>query len=360
MRRRLGLLLAVLLALVAAWWLLRAPVEAPRPVATTPHAPPPDRFVRTRTPPLPPPPPQVLPPPPPPATDDLPYVVVRCDLVRPVDVEGEVSAIPLSLAPSGIPRRAAWVGSHAPASLTGQLTADAVALPVAREGWTQVALEVPGHVVQGQVLATAAGCVEPVDLQPAATITGRVVGPVLDGALAVRVCGRSATVDTEGTFLVEVPAGEPCTAQALRYDGPFEALGDVHTFAPEAGDTVDLVLDVPQDRAAGLGAQIEGTDEGVVVRRLRTDGDAWDAGLRPGDLLLDVDGTPLPPDPLDVVDWLVGPEGTPVSLTVRGVDGVERTLEIDRTAFDDGMDPAPGCQEGERCRRVVRPGLWAE
>jgi carboxyl-terminal processing protease len=69
----------------------------------------------------------------------------------------------------------------------------------------------------------------------------------------------------------------------------------------------------------------------IAVRAVINDSPAALAGLRPGDLILAVDGQPAAgQDPATVAALIAGPEGTWLSLQWRGRDGRTRTARIER------------------------------
>ncbi len=81
------------------------------------------------------------------------------------------------------------------------------------------------------------------------------------------------------------------------------------------------------DAGAGLG--LVRTKGGIVVNDVVPDGPGADAGARIGDLILAIDGQRVRGASLDRVrDLLTGPEGTNVTLRVRGLDGELRSLPL--------------------------------
>jgi carboxyl-terminal processing protease len=91
-----------------------------------------------------------------------------------------------------------------------------------------------------------------------------------------------------------------------------------------------------EDRArrsgtAGVGLSLMTHRDRIVVESTIADGPAAAAGIRAGDIVLAVNGAPTrDTDPATVGDWLGGPEGTQVKVTVRGRDGRVRNLALTR------------------------------
>jgi carboxyl-terminal processing protease len=91
-----------------------------------------------------------------------------------------------------------------------------------------------------------------------------------------------------------------------------------------------------EDRAgrngtAGLGITLAQRGAAVMVRSAVTDGPAAMAGVRPGDIVLTVDGVSLRgKDAATVADLVAGPEGTTLRMSWRGRDGRLRSAELER------------------------------
>lgn len=91
-----------------------------------------------------------------------------------------------------------------------------------------------------------------------------------------------------------------------------------------------------EDRAgrngtAGVGVALADQSGGVLVRGAVADGPAAMAGVRPGDVVLSVDGIPVRGKGATTIAGLVaGPEGTTLRLGWRGHDGRPRVAELER------------------------------
>ncbi len=100
-----------------------------------------------------------------------------------------------------------------------------------------------------------------------------------------------------------------------RYAGPAEASADT----------------LRRNGRAGLGIELTRTGSFFLVRSVADGSPAAQAGVRPGDMLLAIDGQPLAGADLAAAHALMaGPEATPVSLTLRAPQHAPRTLSLSR------------------------------
>lgn len=113
-------------------------------------------------------------------------------------------------------------------------------------------------------------------------------------------------------------------------DGIITALNDTHTeyLTPAELANGALSLDSSYD---GIGATVsDSTGEVTIVAPFR-DSPAERAGIRPGDVILEVDGEPIVGwTQTQAVQIIRGPQGTKVTLKVRHTDGTEEVLTIVR------------------------------
>jgi len=122
-------------------------------------------------------------------------------------------------------------------------------------------------------------------------------------------------------------AGTPGVIQSF-FDELFNHLDPYSRYVPprEAAD----------DRAgrngtAGVGLALADRSGAVLVRGAVTDGPAAMAGVRPGDIVLTVDGIPVRgKDAATIAGLVAGPEGTTLRLGWRGHDGKQRVAELER------------------------------
>jgi carboxyl-terminal processing protease len=112
--------------------------------------------------------------------------------------------------------------------------------------------------------------------------------------------------------------------------GLFDALNDPHSTYIDP-QTYALSRHDFDGAFQGIGATVSRQENYVVIVQTIPDTPADRAGLRPGDIILAVDGE-------DAEGWTVeravltirGPRGTTVELTIRRTDGTEETLAIER------------------------------
>jgi carboxyl-terminal processing protease len=84
---------------------------------------------------------------------------------------------------------------------------------------------------------------------------------------------------------------------------------------------------------AGLGLRLMRHGALMVVAEAISDAPASLAGIRPGDIIVSVDGRPAQgKDPAVVMGWIAGPEETEVSLVWRSRDGRQHSAVLERVA----------------------------
>jgi len=116
------------------------------------------------------------------------------------------------------------------------------------------------------------------------------------------------------------------------------AYAAIKGLAEATGDTGHTRFLTPAEREAasqdlsgsfvGIGIQVNADDQAVRIVDVFPDSPALRAGLRRGDLILEVDGVPTADAPLDdVVDRVRGPEGTEVRLSI-GRSGEAEPLDV--------------------------------
>jgi carboxyl-terminal processing protease len=82
---------------------------------------------------------------------------------------------------------------------------------------------------------------------------------------------------------------------------------------------------------AGAGLSLARQGSAIVVREAIQDGPGAEAGIRPGDVVLSVDGRTVRGQPADTVaDWIAGPEDTDVAIVWRNRDGRIRHARVQR------------------------------
>ena len=116
------------------------------------------------------------------------------------------------------------------------------------------------------------------------------------------------------------------------------AYAAINALAEATGDTGHTRFMTPAEREqarqdlsgsfVGIGVQVDTDTDAVRIVDVFADSPAQRAGLRRGDLILEVDGTPTAGTPLDkVVERVRGPEGTEVRLSI-GRTGEPKPLDI--------------------------------
>lgn len=114
--------------------------------------------------------------------------------------------------------------------------------------------------------------------------------------------------------------------------GMVQALGDTGHSTFLTPEMVSAEHRFTQGQFEGIGAEVEMKDNHVVIVAPMDGSPAQQAGLRPGDVILRVDGEDVAGLPLqDVVTRILGPAGTSVTLTVLDPStGATRTVTLTR------------------------------
>lgn len=200
------------------------------------------------------------------------------------------------------------------------------------EGAVLTAALTPAPPAPPDAPASSAAPVAEVSLDLDRLAGGRVLNHK-DRAL-VHACGFTYDVRADGIFSMELEPGEVCAVYAERWDGPYKVTSETHRVVGGEGPTV-LELALPALDAGGLGAILEAGEGGYVLERVREDSAADRAGLRPGDVLLAVDGRPVRDLSMDqVVSRTVGDSGTLMSIKLRAAGGGTSELLLSRVALE--------------------------
>jgi carboxyl-terminal processing protease len=217
----------------------------------------------------------------------------------------------------------------------------------------------PGLVAK--VYSVALAFMEPRTLDPVPVPTLTVWGlrglTALDPNLTAEQRGGNLVLSGRDGVLVQqpVPAGEAPEAWAVAAVRLSEAAaaaspavrragtqGIIQSFFDELFNHLDPYSryvpprEAAEDRAgrngtAGLGLTLAQRSSAVLVRAAVADGPAAMAGVRPGDIVVAVDGEPLRgKDAATITGLIAGPEGTTLRLTWRGHDGKLRSAELER------------------------------
>ena len=171
---------------------------------------------------------------------------------------------------------------------------------------------------------------EPLALPPSGLVRGIIKNLTRwpQTRVVVRVCDLAVRPSRDGRFEVMAPEGV-CDVFAQRRDGLFFASSEVITLEIEAGSEHELELWLPDYRQGGVGMGIVEHDEGVLIERVLDGGAAAEAGLQPGDVVLEVDGVPAAALTLEeFVQVTTGEAGTDVELIISRGEGSDREESI--------------------------------
>lgn len=122
----------------------------------------------------------------------------------------------------------------------------------------------------------------------------------------------------------------PERLQMAAIDGIIASLNDPHSsyISPEDVEAGALGLTSSYE---GIGASVSDTSGEVQIVAPFRDSPAEAAGIRAGDVILEVDGEPTDGwSDQQAVQRIRGPKGTTVTLTVRHLDGTTETIEVTR------------------------------
>lgn len=179
-----------------------------------------------------------------------------------------------------------------------------------------------------------------------ATLTiGLVGGVVLDRQVLTAFAQTSTTTESGPDFglireawsLVQrhyvdrqAIQGKALTNGAI--SGMIEALGDTGHTAFLTPEMVKQENNYTQGEYEGIGAQVDKKDDHIVIIAPMDDTPAQKAGLKPGDIILKIEGEDLTGKTLDyVISKIIGPAGTTVTITVQTPStGETRDLTITR------------------------------
>lgn len=150
-------------------------------------------------------------------------------------------------------------------------------------------------------------------VEDVALLTVRIVG---GGWLRPLNCSILEHRRTGAVHRLVVEEGS-CTLRAERRDGILRIFGDDEEVYLEAGDEASLTLTLPENRQAGVGIAFQPDQGGMRVRQLVPGSPAEQAGLSPGDLVVQVEGMSTADMSLeDFVAVMTGEEGSDVSFVI--------------------------------------------
>ncbi len=150
--------------------------------------------------------------------------------------------------------------------------------------------------------------------------------------------GREGLSIIQGWMLVRTQFVDPqvdlgqVADQAL--NGMVEGLGDRWSYYLDA-QRYDQVMNDRSNHYVGVGITVTyEREEGLLVVEVAQDGPAHQAGVRPGDVVVAVDGVSIAGEArYDGADRIAGEEGTQVTLTLLGEDGTQRDAVCTRATL---------------------------
>jgi hypothetical protein len=157
------------------------------------------------------------------------------------------------------------------------------------------------------------------------------------GAAALAPLSAAATTGADGRFQIDgaPPGRRSLFVSAAGHHG--RILGGVD--AAEGRDVGPVVVDLmplapgqlPRVEMVGIGSSLGLASDGLVIRQVMPGTPAADGGLVAGDVILEVDGTPLRGLAIeDAIQQIRGPEGSVVVLRVRRSGGGVQEISLTR------------------------------
>jgi carboxyl-terminal processing protease len=136
-------------------------------------------------------------------------------------------------------------------------------------------------------------------------------------------------------FYVDRAAAQPPALTYGAISGMVEALGDTGHSRFLSPLMVKEMADMERNKFQGIGAEIQSKGGQILIVAPLDGSPAQRAGLKPGDVILQVDGQDIAGRPLEqVVQEISGPAGTSLSLTIlTPASARTRQVTLTRTAF---------------------------
>ncbi|MEL6349972.1 MAG: PDZ domain-containing protein [Myxococcota bacterium] len=159
--------------------------------------------------------------------------------------------------------------------------------------------------------------------------------PVEDGMVVSTDCDIWRMLGEDGWVSVEIPADTACRIQGRRRDGLLWGRSDWYDLIADAGEVIAVELVVPEEQTGGLGVAIREHDDGIEVERVWPNTPAAEMGLRPGDVIVEVDGLEAAALSMDdFVEVMTGPVGSEVEFVVADLEAdtglFEEVLVLER------------------------------
>ncbi len=113
------------------------------------------------------------------------------------------------------------------------------------------------------------------------------------------------------------------------FDDMFNHLDPYSRYIPPDDARADQAT---RDGSAGIGVEVDGPPGQVRISAVQVNAPAWAAGLQPGARIIAVDGQSTAGQNADTVtDWLNGPDGSDVHLSLADPRGRRRAITLTRT-----------------------------
>ena len=117
-------------------------------------------------------------------------------------------------------------------------------------------------------------------------------------------------------YYVDRAAEQPTTLTYGAISGMVDALGDTGHSRFLSPRMVEEMAAIERNKFQGIGAEVQSKDGHVVIVAPMDGSPAQRAGLKPGDIILQVNGQDIAGEPLDQVVDNFGPAGSAVTLSI--------------------------------------------
>ena len=170
----------------------------------------------------------------------------------------------------------------------------------------------------------------PAAVQPSENDDGDQAEAVDSGGRASRFAILDEIIEVLDKDFVDPAKFEALDAREAAINGIIDALEDEHTVFIDA-ERYRLASEDIGGSFEGIGATVNQVDGAIVIVRPFRNSPAMQAGIRPGDVILEVDGESTEGWSLEqAVAVIRGPKGTDVELLVRHADGEEELIVVTR------------------------------